>query len=111
MGAPDAGADMQFDFGQLIAHAARTRPLGAGAIVGSGTISNYDRAAGISCLAEIRMIEKIEQGAFKTPFLKYGDAVRIEMFDEKGASVFGAIEQKIVPYSRGAAQPARKAAS
>lgn len=110
MGAPDAGADMQFDFPTLIAHAARTRPLGAGAIIGSGTVSNYDRAAGISCLAEIRMIEKIEQGDFKTPFLKYGDIVRIEMFDETGASVFGAIEQKIVKYETAAKAPARKQA-
>jgi fumarylacetoacetate (FAA) hydrolase len=113
MGAPNAGADMQFNFPQLIAHAAKTRPLGAGAIIGSGTISNYDRAAGISCLAEIRMIEKIEQGDFKTPFLKYGDTVRIEMFDKEGASVFGAIEQKVAPYqyAPAAAQTARKAAS
>lgn len=98
MGRPNAGADMQFDFPQLIAHAARTRPLGAGAIIGSGTISNYDRNAGISCLAEIRMIEKIEQGEFKTPFMKYGDRIRIEMLDTQGHSVFGAIEQKIVSY-------------
>jgi fumarylacetoacetate (FAA) hydrolase len=112
-GKPNAGDDMQFDFPALIAHAARTRPLGAGAIIGSGTVSNKDRAAGISCLAEIRMIEKIEQGEMKTPFLKYGDVVRIEMLDKAGNSIFGAIEQKIVPYqyeaANGAAQ--RKAAS
>lgn len=99
VGRPNAGIDMQFGFGELVAHAARTRPLGAGAIIGSGTISNYDRDAGISCLAEIRMIEKIEQGDFKTPFMKYGDSVKIEMLDENGKSIFGYIEQKIVPYS------------
>ncbi len=98
VGRPNAGIDMQFDFGQLIAHAARTRPLGAGTIIGSGTISNKDRSAGISCLAEIRMIEKIEGGESKTPFLKFGDQVRIEMKDGSGASIFGAIDQKIVPY-------------
>ncbi|MFN3700724.1 MAG: fumarylacetoacetate hydrolase family protein [Alphaproteobacteria bacterium] len=99
VGRPNAGVDMQFDFGQLVAHAAKTRPLGAGAIIGSGTISNYDRAAGISCIAEIRMIEKIEQGDFKTPFLKFGDRVTIEMFDENGKSIFGTIDQKIVRYA------------
>lgn len=99
MGRPNAGVDMQFDFGRLIAHAARTRPLGAGAIIGSGTISNYDRSAGISCLAEIRMIEKIEQGDFKTPFMKYGDRIKIEMLDDAGVSIFGAIEQEIVSYA------------
>ena len=87
---------MQFDFGQLIAHAAKTRPLGAGAIIGSGTISNRDRAAGISCLAEIRMIEKIETGEFKTPFMTFGDSIRIEMNDKNGNSIFGAIDQKVL---------------
>lgn len=101
VGRPNAGKDMQFDFGQLIAHAAKTRPLSAGAIIGSGTISNYDRSVGISCLAEIRMIEKIEQGDFKTPFMKFGDSIKIEMLDEKGASIFGTIDQKIVPYDAG----------
>lgn len=97
LGQPDAGVDMQFSFAQLIAHAAKTRPLKAGAIIGSGTISNYDRKAGISCLAEIRMIEKIETGEAHTPFMKYGDVVRIEMNDAAGLSIFGAIEQKVVP--------------
>jgi fumarylacetoacetate (FAA) hydrolase len=96
MGQPNAGVDMQFSFAQLVAHAAKTRPLKAGAIIGSGTISNYDRAAGISCLAEIRMIEKIETGEAKTPFMKYGDVVRIEMNDAAGVSIFGAIEQMVV---------------
>lgn len=96
VGHPNAGVDMQFDFGQLIAHAAKTRPLAAGTIVGSGTVSNRDRAAGIACLAEIRMIEKIETGASTTPFMAFGDTIRIEMMDQSGASIFGAIEQKVV---------------
>jgi fumarylacetoacetate (FAA) hydrolase len=95
IGHPDAGRDMQFHFGELIAHAAKTRPLGAGTIIGSGTVSNRDRSTGISCLAEIRMIEKIEQGDSKTPFLKFGDMIRIEMKDVKGASIFGVIEQRV----------------
>jgi len=99
LGRPNTGVDMQFDFPRLIAHAARTRPLGAGAIVGSGTISNRDRKTGVSCFAEIRMIEKIDQGEMKTPFMKYGDKIRIEMFDKQGQSIFGAIEQKVVPYA------------
>ena len=102
VGRPNAGVDMQFDFGQLIAHAAKTRPLGAGTIVGSGTISNYDADSGISCLAEIRMIEKIESGEFKTPFMKFGDHIKIEMLDENGQSVFGSIDQKIVQYNAAA---------
>lgn len=97
LGAPDAGTDMQFDFPALIAHAARTRPISAGAIIGSGTISNRDRKAGISCIAEIRMIEKIDSGSSTTPFLNFGDIIRIEAKDKNGNSVFGAIEQKVVP--------------
>jgi fumarylacetoacetate (FAA) hydrolase len=111
LGAPNAGVDMQFDFGQLIAHAAKTRPLGAGTIIGSGTISNYDRDAGISCLAEIRMIEKIEQGEFKTPFMKFGDSIRIEVNDDSGNSIFGTIEQKIVRYEKKDNAELRKKAS
>jgi len=95
-GSPNAGADMNFDFPTLIAHAARTRDLEAGTILGSGTVSNRDPAAGSACLAERRMIETIEQGAPKTPFLKFGDRVRIEMLDAAGHSIFGAIEQKVV---------------
>ncbi|HUN48039.1 MAG TPA: fumarylacetoacetate hydrolase family protein [Stellaceae bacterium] len=95
-GSPNAGADMNFDFPTLIAHAARTRELEAGTIVGSGTVSNRDPAAGSACLAERRMIETIEQGAPKTPFLKFGDRVRIEMLAADGGSIFGAIEQKVV---------------
>ena len=95
-GHPDAGVDMTFNFPQLIAHVAATRRLGAGAIVGSGTVSNYDRSLGSSCLAEKRTLEQIEFGAPRTPFLKFGDRVRIEMFDAGGASLFGAIDQRVV---------------
>lgn len=95
-GAPDAGTDMTFSFPQLIAHAARTRRLGAGAIVGSGTVSNLDRSRGSSCLAERRMLEQIADGKPSTPFLRFGDRVRIEMFDAAGASIFGAIDQRVV---------------
>ncbi|SDI18388.1 fumarylacetoacetate (FAA) hydrolase [Pseudomonas flavescens] len=97
-GQPDAGTDMTFDFPTLIAHAARTRPLGSGTLIGSGTVSNYDRSAGSSCLAERRMLEVLEQGEAKTPFLRFGDRVRIEMFDAAGASIFGAIDQQIERY-------------
>lgn len=94
-GAPDAGVDMIFDFAQLIAHAAKTRPLVAGTIIGSGTVSNVDRSKGHSCIVEKRMLEKVEGGEFKTPFMKHGDTVKIEMFDAAGKSIFGAIDQKI----------------
>jgi fumarylacetoacetate (FAA) hydrolase len=96
LGRPDAGVDMTFDFGQLIAHAAKTRRLGAGAIVGSGTVSNKDRSLGSTCLAERRMLETLEQGRPVTPFLSFGDRVRIEMFDAGGHSIFGAIDQSVV---------------
>ena len=98
LGDPDAGDDMYFDFAQLIAHAAKTRKLCAGTIVGSGTISNRDRSRGSCCLAEVRTIETIEKGAPETPFLRFGDTVRIEMLDSGGKSIFGAIDQKIVRY-------------
>ncbi|WP_341501491.1 fumarylacetoacetate hydrolase family protein [Gallaecimonas sp. GXIMD4217] len=97
-GEPDCGVDMTFNFPTLVAHAAKTRPLGAGAIIGSGTISNYDRSKGSSCLAEVRMLETIDQGAPQTSFMKFGDKVRIEMFDKDGSSIFGAIDQTIVKY-------------
>jgi len=97
--------DMVFGFPELIAHAARTRRLGAGTIVGSGTVSNKmdgkparpigEGGPGYSCLAELRMIETIDNGAPRTPFLKFGDRVRIEMLDAQGRSVFGAIEQTV----------------
>jgi fumarylacetoacetate (FAA) hydrolase len=95
-GKPLAGVDMTFDFPQLIAHAAKTRRLGAGTIVGSGTVSNYDRSLGSSCIAEKRSLEQLETGAARTPFLKFGDRVRIEMFDAAGRSIFGAIDQRVV---------------
>ena len=98
-GHPNAGTDMTFDFGQLIAHAAKTRRLGAGTIVGSGTVSNRDRRRGCSCIAERRMRETIDSGKPVTPFLKFGDRVRIEMFDRAGQSIFGAIDQKVVRYT------------
>ena len=97
-GNPEAGVDMQFNFAQLVAHAARTRPLIAGTIVGSGTIANKDTGKGASCLAEIRMLEIIADGKPSTPFMKFGDTIRVEMFDPLGESIFGAIEQIIVRY-------------
>ena len=108
-GRPRAYIDMTFDFPALIAHAARTRPLGAGCIIGSGTVSNRldggpgkpvaDGGAGYSCIAEQRMVETINSGEPTTPFLRFGDKVRIEMVDETGASIFGAIEQEVVKYT------------
>ena len=91
-----AGPEMHFSFNQLIAHVAQTRSFTAGTILGSGTVSNEDRSDGISCLAEARMIEIIDTGAAKTEFMKAGDKVRIEVLDNDGHSVFGAIEQKVV---------------
>ena len=109
-GCPDAGADMTFDFGQLIAHAAKTRPLSAGTVVGSGTVSNKGPGGspgrpvshgglGYSCIAEIRTVEQIVDGAPKTPFLKFGDTVRIEMKNAAGHSIFGAIENTVQKYA------------
>ncbi len=97
-GAPDAGVDMNFNFPRLIAHAAQSRPLAAGAIIGSGTVSNRGGKNGCGCLAEIRTIETIEEGKPRTPFMGFGDRVRIEMLDGTGASIFGAIDQKVVEY-------------
>lgn len=98
-GRPDAGRDMNFDFPALIAHAARTRALAAGSIIGSGTVSNRNpEVVGSCCLAERRMLETIADGAAKTPFLRFGDRVRIEMLDAEGRSVFGAIDQQVVRY-------------
>jgi fumarylacetoacetate (FAA) hydrolase len=100
VGAPNAGDDMTFDFGQLIAHIAKTRNVRAGSIVGSGTVSNLDRSRGYCCIAEKRSLEIIESGAARTPFMKYGDRVRIEMFDAHGQSIFGAIDQMVAAPSR-----------
>ena len=109
-GRANAGVDMIFDFPALIAHAARTRPLGAGTIVGSGTVSNKldggagkpvaEGGAGYSCIAELRMVETITLGAAKTPFMHFGDTVRVEMKDARGRSIFGAIEQTVQKYER-----------
>ncbi len=98
-GQPNAGVDMTFDFPTLVAHAAKTRPLMAGSIIGSGTVSNYDRSAGSSCIAEQRMLEIIQQETAKTSFMKFGDRVQIEMFLEDGQSIFGAIDQQVVQYN------------
>jgi fumarylacetoacetate (FAA) hydrolase len=98
-GHPDAGPEMFFSFAQLIEHAAKTRPLPAGTVLGSGTVSNEDASKGFSCIAEVRMLETIRDGKPKTSLLRHGDTVRIEMKDAAGRSVFGAIEQKVVPPS------------
>ncbi len=94
-GAAEAGVDMQFSFAQLVAHVAKTRPVSAGTIVGSGTIANADTSLGASCLAEQRTVETLRDGKPTTPFLRFGDRVRIEMLDAEGRSVFGAIEQTV----------------
>jgi fumarylacetoacetate (FAA) hydrolase len=109
-GQPNAGRDMTFDFGQLIAHAAMSRPLSAGTIVGSGTVSNKGPDGGpgrpvplggdgYSCIAEIRTVETLLEGKPKTSYLKFGDVVRLEMKDRQGHSIFGAIEQEVSKYS------------
>ena len=95
-GHPDAGTDMTFDFAQLIAHVTKTRKLGAGAIIGSGTVSNYDRSRGSSCLAEVRMLEQIDHGQADTPFLKFGDRVEIEMHARDGTNIFGTLDNRVV---------------
>jgi fumarylacetoacetate (FAA) hydrolase len=110
-GKPDAGIDMTFDFPTLIAHAAKTRPLGAGTIIGSGTVSNKDKdggpgkpiaegGLGYSCIAEQRTVETIVGGEARTPFMRFGDRIRVEMKDAKGQSIFGAIEQEVARYGR-----------
>jgi fumarylacetoacetate (FAA) hydrolase len=94
-GEAEAGVDMQFGFAELVAHAAKTRPLVAGTIVGSGTIANEDTSKGASCLAEQRTVETLRDGKPSTPFLKFGDTVKIEITDAAGKSLFGAIEQTV----------------
>lgn len=94
-GEAECGVDMQFNFAQLVAHAAKTRPLTAGTVVGSGTIANEDTGRGASCLAEQRTVETLRDGKPSTPFLKFGDTLRIEVTDKNGASIFGAIEQVV----------------
>jgi len=108
IGKPEAGTDMTFGFGDLIAHAAKSRPLGTGCIIGSGTVSNKlddgpgkhidDGGVGYSCIAEIRTIETINNGKPRTPFMRFGDRIRIEMNDANGASIFGAIDQIVEKY-------------
>ncbi len=107
-GCPNAGVDMTFSFAELIAHATKSRPLSAGSIIGSGTVSNKldggagkpiaEGGVGYSCLAELRMIETIARGVAVTPFMRFGDRVRIEMLDRRGQSVFGAIDQRVEAY-------------
>ncbi|MCA1778438.1 MAG: fumarylacetoacetate hydrolase family protein [Xanthomonadaceae bacterium] len=99
-GDPEAGVDMQFSFAELLAHAAQSRPLSAGTLLGSGTIANQDTSRGASCLAEKRMLEIIAGGEPETPFMKFGDRVKIEMTDADGHSYFGAIEQQVIEYRR-----------
>jgi fumarylacetoacetate (FAA) hydrolase len=98
-GHPNAATDLTFDFGQLIAHAAKTRHLEAGTVVGSGTVANRDAGAGCSCIAERRVRETIDNGKPVTPFMAFGDRIRIEMFDRAGQSIFGAIDQKVARYT------------
>ncbi|MCK6261718.1 fumarylacetoacetate hydrolase family protein [Vibrio sp. ZSDE26] len=107
-GCPNAGVDMTFSFPQLVAHAAKTRPLTAGTIIGSGTVSNKqgtehgsaisEGGVGYSCIAEVRMIETIRDGEPSTSFMRYHDTIKIEMHDKQGVSIFGAIDQKVIPY-------------
>ena len=107
-GKPNAGEDMTFNFAQLVAHAAKTRHLGAGAIIGSGTVSNKqgtdhgtaiaEGGVGYSCIAEVRMIETIRDGQPTTQFMDFGDTIHFEMKNADGESIFGAIDQKVVQY-------------
>ncbi|PMI72442.1 2-keto-4-pentenoate hydratase, partial [Vibrio splendidus] len=107
-GCPNAGVDMTFSFAELIVHAAKTRPLSAGAIIGSGTVSNKqgtdhgtsiaEGGVGYSCIAEVRMIETIRDGKPSTQFMSFGDSIKLEMFDAAGHSIFGAIDQKVSQY-------------
>ncbi|MCB1623368.1 MAG: fumarylacetoacetate hydrolase family protein [Pseudomonadales bacterium] len=99
LGRPNAGVDMTFGFDQLIEHVTKTRKLGGGTIIGSGTVSNYDRSRGSSCLAEVRTLEQLEHGAPRTPFLKFGDRVRVDMLDANDKSIFGALDNRVVRYS------------
>ncbi len=98
-GHPNAATDLTFDFGQLIAHAAKTRHLEAGTVVGSGTVANRDASVGCSCIAERRVRETIDGGKPLTPFMSFGDRIRIEMLDRAGKSIFGAIDQSVVRYT------------
>jgi fumarylacetoacetate (FAA) hydrolase len=99
VGQPDAGVDMVFSFPQLIAHLTKTRNARAGSIIGSGTVSNKDAKKGYTCIAEKRALEMIADGEPKTPFMKFGDTIRIDMLDADGKSIFGAINQQVVQSS------------
>jgi len=99
-GEPNCGVDMQFNFAELIAHAAKTRPLAAGCIIGSGTIANHDISKGSTCLAEKRVLEVIDKGEATTPFMRFGDTIKIQVTNEKGEDIFGTIEQKVVKYGQ-----------
>jgi fumarylacetoacetate (FAA) hydrolase len=96
LGRPDAGTDMAFDFPRLVAHAARTRPLGAGTVIGSGTVSNKDAKVGVCCIAEARALESARGNEAQTPYLRFGDRIELEMRDAEGRSIFGAIEQRVI---------------
>ena len=102
LGHPNAGVDTAFGLPELIAHAAKTRELAAGTLVGTGTVSNQDRGAGYACLMEARLVEQVEQGAARTPFLRFGDTLCIDMREASGGSVFGAIEQAVERYGAAA---------
>ena len=98
IGSPNAGVDMTFDFGQLIAHAAKSRGLMAGTVIGSGTVANQGSPDGSCCLAEVRCLETIAEGKPSTPFMSFGDRIEIEMVDAQGHSIFGKIDQDVVQY-------------
>lgn len=100
IGSPNAGVDMTFNFGQLIAHAAKTRSLAAGTVIGSGTVANQGSPDGSSCLAELRCLEMIADGKATTPFMSFGDRIEIEMLNTEGQSLFGRIDQKVVQYTK-----------
>jgi fumarylacetoacetate (FAA) hydrolase len=100
LGSPDAGIDATFSLFDLMSHAAKTRELATGTLVGSGTVSNHDASVGYACLMEARLVEQVESGEARTPFLKFGDTVRLEMTDDSGNSIFGAIEQRVARYER-----------
>ncbi len=100
IGSPNAGIDMTFNFGQLIAHAAKTRSLMAGTVIGSGTVANQGSPTGSSCLAEVRCLETIKDGKPSTPFMSFGDRIEIEMKDINGKSIFGKINQVVKAYKK-----------
>ena len=100
IGSPNAGIDMTFDFGQLIAHASKTRSLMAGTVIGSGTVANQGSLNGSSCLAEVRCLEIIKDGKASTPFMRFGDSIEIEMKDRNGNSIFGKINQVVKEYKK-----------